>query len=133
MADDPFDPEPDLPDPFAPDPAPVDSEVDADPAEVEPEPADPNTVEGNALPGTEDLGDAPEPVADDESPQDGTIPDPVTPSSTPEETGARVGWENRVNADAEDFAAAAKQAFIDAALAGQTVEITTVDAPDTQE
>lgn len=59
-------------------------------------------------------------------------PSPITPSSTPSQSEARIGYENWVNAEAEAFAVLAKARMIDALLAGGTAEIVvTVPAPST--
>lgn len=52
-------------------------------------------------------------------------PAPITPSSTPEARQNRALFENFVNREADRFAQEAREAFIAARLAGQTVTLIT--------
>lgn len=109
-SEDDFDPVPTGPDfdTVAPDP-------ESDP-ESDPEPSDIPTSEES----TDDVvGEAVESI--DLGPTG--PPSPITPSSTPSQSEARIGYENWVNAEAEAFAVLAKARMIDALLAGGTAEI----------
>lgn len=57
-------------------------------------------------------------------------PDPIHPQSTPDQREARVAFEVRVNAQAEQFAQAARDQFIDATLAGKAIFIVVKDNED---
>lgn len=63
-----------------------------------------------------------EPPADPNAP-----PAPITPSSPDGAHQARVLYEDGINAGAAAFAEQAKAAYIEAAINGQTVSITTSD------
>lgn len=106
------------------DDAPADVDLDDDiEDENAPEEGEPVDGDGDDLAATDEAVDA---IVDDTP----SIPAPITPQSTPQAHEARVLFENAVNEGAEAFASFARHAYIDAALAGNTVEIVVISADD---
>lgn len=110
----------------AQDEAPVDDALDDDPsanAEAGVVPKG-DTVDDDAESETpEVVGDVP----DDSADRVDVGPPPSTPSAPLDVSQNRALFEDQVNAQAEQFAALARTAYIDAALAGKAIEIVTED------
>lgn len=58
------------------------------------------------------------------------FPPPATPSSTSDQAQARVLFEQQINREAELFANGAREAFINAKLAGHTITVVVDDGED---
>lgn len=72
-------------------------------------------------PEPEELTSVPEPTP--EPPPEPTDPAPITPQTPPAAAHRRVLFENQINREAEEFGQAARVAYLDARLAGKTVEL----------
>lgn len=65
-----------------------------------------------------------------DAPDPNAPPEPITPSTPLIAAQNRVAFENEVNAGAQEFANAARAAYIEARLAGQTIEFTVTTTED---